>query len=53
VSKLNPGGRCCWSFPMRTLGLRPCISMRRRSKSKCMRNPVDSHSTIMSLFNSS
>ncbi len=22
------GGRCCLSFPMRTLGLRPCISQR-------------------------
>ncbi len=21
----TPGGRCCLSFPMRTLGLRPCI----------------------------
>jgi hypothetical protein len=29
-----PGGRCCFSFPMRTLGLRPCISMGRRSNSK-------------------
>ena len=29
-----PGGRFCLSFPMRTLGLRPCISMGRRSKSK-------------------
>ncbi len=28
------GGRCCLSFPMRTLGLRPCISMGRRSNSK-------------------
>jgi hypothetical protein len=34
VSGLTPGGRCCLSFPMRTLGLRPCISMGRRSKSK-------------------
>jgi hypothetical protein len=23
----TPRGRCCFSFPMRTLGLRPCISM--------------------------
>ncbi len=30
----TPGGRCCLSFPMRTLGLRPCISMGRRSNSK-------------------
>ncbi len=29
-----PGGRCCLSFPMRTLGLRPCISMGRQSNSK-------------------
>jgi hypothetical protein len=29
-----PGGRCCLSFPMRTLGLRPCISTGRRSNSK-------------------
>jgi hypothetical protein len=28
------GGRCCFSFPMRMLGLRPCISMGRRSSSK-------------------
>ncbi len=30
----TPGGRCCLSFPMRTLGLRPCIYMGRRSNSK-------------------
>jgi hypothetical protein len=30
----TPGGRCCLSFPMRTLGLRPCISTGRRSSSK-------------------
>jgi hypothetical protein len=29
----TPGGRCCLSFPMRKLGLRPCISMGRRSNS--------------------
>jgi hypothetical protein len=34
VSGETPGGRCCFSFPMRTLGLRPCISMGRRSSSK-------------------
>ncbi len=34
VSGLTPGGRCCLSFPMRVLGLRPCISNRRQSKSK-------------------
>ncbi len=28
------GGRCCLSFPMRTLGLRPCISMGRQSNSQ-------------------
>jgi hypothetical protein len=30
----TPGGRCCLSFPMRTLCLRPCISTGRRSSSK-------------------
>jgi hypothetical protein len=30
----TPGGRCCFSFPMRTLGLKPCISMGRCSSSK-------------------
>jgi hypothetical protein len=30
----TPGGRCCLSFPVRTLGLRPYISMGRRSNSK-------------------
>jgi hypothetical protein len=30
----TPGGRCCFSFPMRTLGLRPCISTGRRRSSK-------------------
>jgi hypothetical protein len=34
VSGLTPGGRCCLSFSMRALGLRPCISMGRWSKSK-------------------
>jgi hypothetical protein len=33
MSGLTPGGRCCLSFPMRGLGLRPCISMGTRSKS--------------------
>jgi hypothetical protein len=32
VSGLTPGGRCCLSFPIRALGLRPCISMGRQSK---------------------
>ncbi len=27
----TPGGRCCLSFPIRTLGLRPCISTGRRA----------------------
>jgi hypothetical protein len=34
LSGETPGGRCCLSFPMRTLGLRPCISMGSRSNSK-------------------
>jgi hypothetical protein len=34
LSGNTPGGRCCLSFPLRTLGLRPCISMGRRSNSK-------------------
>ncbi len=34
LSRETPGGRCCFSFPMRMLGLRPCISMRRRNSSK-------------------
>ncbi len=33
-SGLTPGGRCCLSFPVRMLGLRPCISMGKQSKSK-------------------
>ncbi len=32
LSGETPGGRCCLSFPMRTLGLRPCISMGRQAK---------------------
>jgi hypothetical protein len=31
LSGKTPGGKCCLSFLMRTLGLRPCISMGRRS----------------------
>jgi hypothetical protein len=34
VSGETPGGRCCLSFPMRMLGLRPCMSMGSRSNSK-------------------
>ncbi len=34
LSGLTPCGRCCLSFPMRTLGLRPCISMGSQSSSK-------------------
>jgi hypothetical protein len=34
LSGETPGGGCCLSFPMRTLGLRPCISMGRRSNFK-------------------
>jgi hypothetical protein len=34
MSHETPGGRCCLSFPMRIMGLRPCISMGRRSNSK-------------------
>jgi hypothetical protein len=34
LSEEMPGGRCCFSFPMRMMGLRPCISMGRQNSSK-------------------
>ncbi len=46
LSGETPGGRCCLSFPMRTLGFRPWISMGRRSTVIQSRTAICSFQTV-------